>query len=160
MVRRILVIVAVLSLVSILGCSGTGGQKESSSSPAPQTLRKAEIDEKWQMYQLRIEAPADSTLPILLTLADGDKVDGYFYLEKGNDLDFQIAGSSLIYKLEGQGKKVSNRFSFVASQAQGTTYTLTLQNSASKEQDKVTIFLELIYPVTGSIFIPLESKQR
>lgn len=158
MAKKVLVIIAVLSLVSILGCSVTGGQKESSVPPAPQTLRKAEIDEKWQMYQLRIEAPAGSALPILLRLSDGDKVDGYFYLEKGSNLDFQIAGSSLLYKLEGQDKKSSSRFSFTATQEQGTTYILTLHNSASDKQDKVTVFLEIMYPVTGSIFIPLEAK--
>ncbi len=159
MLKKVLLIIAVLALISALGCTGTG-QKEPSaplSPPAPKTLRKAQIESKWQMYQLRIEAQAGNTLPILLQLADGDKVDGYVYLEKGTNLDFQITGKALIHRLEGPDKK-SSRFSFTASQEQGTTYTLTLHNGASAKQDKETIFLEIMYPVTGAIFIPLEAK--
>ena len=149
----------VLSLVSLLGCSGITGTR--SSLPSLKIIKKAEIGSGWQMYQLEINAPADSELPILLKLADGDKVDGYYYLEEGNNLDFQIAGNSLIYKAEGQatggsGKTASSRFSFVASDAQGKSYTLTLSNGAKR--DKVTVFLEVIYPVSGSIFFPLETK--
>jgi hypothetical protein len=113
------------------------------------------------MYQLRIELGKEEELPILLKLADGDKVDGYFYVEKGSALDVLIAGKSQIYKFSAPPKaeQVSDRFSFTATQAQGNMYILTLSSTASGDKDRVTTFLELVYPASGSIFIPLELKK-
>jgi len=100
----------------------------------------------------------------MLKLDDQDEVDGYFYLESGSITDFQITGKSLIYSAQAQGTPVpggisSARFSFIASQAQGTTYTLTFSNADDdgNARTKKTIFMEIIYPTTGSLFIPVET---
>ena len=57
---------------------------------------------------------------------NGEKVECYFYLEKGKDVDVQITGDSLIHELQAlnSGKLVeptSCRFSFVADATQGDT---------------------------------------
>jgi len=114
------------------------------------------------MDQLIVDVGADDESLILLRLAYGDKVDGYFYVEKGNGISFQITGNSLIYEASakeagGSSQVGSDRFSFVASQTQGNTYTLTFRNPA---QTKVTVFLEVIYPIGGSLFMPIERKQE
>ncbi len=162
MIRRILTVIMVLSLVFVVGCSELN-LTQRPSGPSHEIVRKATLGSKWQMYQIRIDEAAGEELTILLKLVDGDKVDGYFYLEKGNNVDFQITANSLIYKSQPQDvtKGISSdRFAFTASTTQGISYTLTFRNTASadEKQAKTTIFLEVIYPATASIFTPLDKK--
>ena len=168
MTKRIILAAVLLSSVILLpGCSEiseiTQGLTQTSSRTGPEIIRNAELGAKWQMTQMKMELGAGDELSILLKLANGDEVDGYFYLEKGDDIDFQITGDSLIYESrekdgKDSGEVASDRFSLTATQAQGTTYTLTFSNTADSPGSKVSIFLELIYPVAGSIFIPVETK--
>jgi hypothetical protein len=51
---------------------------------------------------------------------------------------------------------MSDRFSFVASQALGTAYVLKFTNNATDKT--VTLFVELIYPTTGKMRGPLDVK--
>ncbi len=156
MLRTIVAAFFMLALVAVAGCSKSSGD---SPSPAPvnfEVLRKADIASKWRMQQVRIDLRAGSELPILLKLADGDPVDGYFYLEKGDSLGFRISASSTIYESSasaGSRGVNSDRFSFVAKQAQGSTYTLTLTGS---KQTDATVFLEIVYPLTDPVFTPMK----
>ena len=157
MVKRILTAIVIVSLLLVAGCSDAGG----SSPPASyEILKKVELASKWRMYQVRLEIPSGAELPLLLKLADGDKVDGYFNLEAGVNLEFSISGNSQLYKSAVQGgvsgKTVSDRFSFTASQAQGNMYVLTFRNGDKKEG--ASVFLEVISPISAPIFVPLESK--
>lgn len=159
MIKRIIIAIMILSLVSILGCEEisrlTQEQTQKSSSTNLKILKAVELGSEWEMKQMRFDVGAGDEVAILLKLSDGDKVDGYFYLEKGDSLDFRITGKTLIDKSE-----VQDRFSFVANQDQGDTYTLTFHNTADDDdrQETVTVFLEVIYPITGSVYIPVEGK--
>lgn len=155
MEKRILAVISVISLIFVLGCSIV----TPTSTPASnEIVRKSEIGAKWQMYQIRTEIPAGGEFSLLIKLADGDNVDGYFYLEKGSNVDFRINANSLVYNSEPTaGKVASDRFSFTASLLQGSTYVLAFSNS-SKEQDKDVVFLEVIFPIGGTIFMPFNAK--
>lgn len=160
MIKRFIIAAAVLLLIPVYGCSAISMNK-SPSLVGPEIIRKAELAPNWQMYQLDVQMMGSTEFPILLKLNDGDRVDGYFYLETEGNLDFHIMGNSVIYKSEAtsEGRKVtSGRFSFSATQAQGSTYTLSFHNVDGEKQTKATAFLEVIYPASGSIFTPLEAK--
>jgi hypothetical protein len=166
-IKRVLIISLVFSLILIAGCSQvsdlTGDITSKSSGENLEITREAKLGTEWQVKQMEIELAADDELSILMKLDSGDTVDGYFYLEKGEDVDFNISGNSLIHKSEAPSDDesegvTSDRFSFVASKSQGDTYTLTFLNNASDSQDKIKVFLEVIYPDTASLFIPLVNK--
>jgi hypothetical protein len=158
MFKKVLIIAVLLSLISFLGC--TSSSTETTKSPASvKSIREATITSQWKIMQVEINMQAD--VSIMLDLATGDKVDGYFYVEDGDGISFAIYGNSLIYQSQGTNSKVtSDRFSFSASQAQGIAYTLKLAPISTNSQGKgnSTVFLELIYPVTGQIFVPFGTK--
>ena len=142
------------------GCSSsTGGS--STAKPSQEILRESAIGADWQMYQIRLILPHGSNFPLLLKLAGGDKVDGYFYLEKGTNVDFGINADSPLYHStpNATGQVSSDRFSFTASKDQGSTYSLQFNTTANSTEQEV-VFLEVIYPVKGSfaVFVPLETK--
>lgn len=154
--KDVLCLLLPLLLVVSSGC-------QISASKSPATVRGAELAGEWRMAQLLLSLEAGDESLVLLRLADRDKVDGYFFLEKGSAINFQIAGNSLIYEsrardAEALSKVTSDRFSFVASQAQGNTYTLTFRNPDEDEKTKAVVFLEVIYPVGGTLFLAIERK--
>ena len=130
--RRLFFIV--LSIVSTVvltaGCSSSEG---SSSTPKPtqEILRKSSIGADWQMYQIRLIIPHGTSYPVVLKMAEGDKVDGYFYLEKGSNVDFGINADTPLYHStpNASGIVSSDRFSFNASREQGSTYTLQFSST-------------------------------
>lgn len=157
--KRIVIAILILSLVAIPGCEEisrlTQEPTSTSSPPNLKILKAEELGSAWEMKQIIFDVGTGDEVAILLKLSDGDKVDGFFYLEKGEDIDFRITGKGLLYQSE-----VQDRFSFVANPAQGDTYTLTFHNPADDDDQptKVTIFLEVIYPISGSIYVPVESE--
>ncbi|HEY82489.1 MAG TPA: emp24/gp25L/p24 family protein [Dehalococcoidia bacterium] len=157
--KKIIIAIVLLSLMlATLGCEELSRlTQETAQKSAPsnlQILKAVELGAKWEMKQLRFDIGAGDEVAILLKLAQGDKVDGYFYLEKGESIDFRITGKSLLFSSEAQ-----DRFSFVAEQTQGDTYTLTFRNTEAGDQPaKVTVFLEVIYPVGGSLYVPVEEE--
>lgn len=163
-ILKIVLVIMVVVLVAVFpGCSQISDLTQPSSQEAPDVVRGAELGGKWWMDQLRVNIDAGDELLVLLRLDPGDKVDGYFYVEKGESINFQIIGDSLIYEslpqyMEDSLKITSDRFSFVATQTQGSTYTLTLRNPGDEGQTKVRVFLEVIYPIGGSLFTPLERE--
>lgn len=161
--KGILAIAIALS-VALLGCSQIPDLTRQSSPASTKIVREAKLGSSWEMRQISFEVAAGEKLPILLKLSDGDRVDGYFYLEKGRNVDFQVMANSLVYKSQSPGNApagiTSDRFSFIASQAQGSSYSLIFSNPApsTDKEAKVAVFLEVVYPASGSIFNLLGNK--
>ena len=158
--KIILAVMLLLLSTVAYGCSQISELTQGSSSKSPDIVRGAELGEEWRMDQMLVNVEAGKESLILLRLDYGDKVDGYFYVEKGDDIKFQITGNSLIYEASAKDSSgvTSDRFSFRASQEQGNTYTLTFGNPSEGRTVKATIFLEVIYPADGSLFMPIEKK--
>src|SRR3989304_2297753 len=96
MLKKILVLGAALVLVAAIGCSSKSNSTEKAPPARLKIVREAKIGSQWEMKQGEKKGEKEFTLDI--KLAEGNKVDGYFYLERGSHVDFQISGSSLIYQ--------------------------------------------------------------
>lgn len=163
--KRAALAAVVLSVMLITACSTGSGVVGGSAKPTPKTIREASLSAKWQLRHITIELAPGQQMPVGLKLADGDRVDGYFYQEKGNaPIDFEVSGTSVVYRTTPAGAIVpgvsSDRFFFVASQAQGNFYYLMFKNvtPAADKAEKAIIFLELLYPSTGSVYTLLNGK--
>jgi hypothetical protein len=162
MIKKVIFILIILALIGTLGCSLSSRTTTTAAPASVKTIREAGIASAWAMKQLEINL--ESELSIVLKLAAGDKVDGYYYLEKGDNIGFKITGNSLIYESEAQDAKAqsitSDRFSFTASQDQGIAYTLTLSAVGNTDKNTVvpTVFLEIIYPASASVYVPIGTK--
>jgi hypothetical protein len=161
MIKKFSLVLAVLILIVTVGCSF--GKSTGTTTPAANVrqVRQAELSGKWAVKQLEINL--ESSISIMLTLAEGDMVEGYYYMEKGNGLTFQISGVSLIYESQPADAKsavTSDRFSFTASSGQGKAYTLKLTpaKGSTTEKAAATVFLEIVYPATGEVFVPMGTK--
>ncbi len=152
-------IIAVILLAFLLPFSGceeisdlTQGASTSSSQGNLKIVKSVELGSAWQMKQISFRVDAGQEVAILLKLSDGDKMDGFFHLEKGDTVDFRITAKSQLFR-----SNEANRFSFTASQAQGDTYTLLFRNTAEEDesQKSITVFLEVIYPLKGEIYVPV-----
>ena len=150
-------------LLVIIAASAFGCPAALTSTPTQpsnvKTIRETTIAPDWAMKQMEIVLEGDTS--IVLKLATGDEVDGYFYVEDDKVIYFIISGTSLIYesyKAGSDDKKVSSdRFSFVATTLQGIAYTLQL-NPANDASIGAKVVIELIYPASGEIFIPIGTK--
>ena len=151
MFKRVLAVgLLLISLVGIFGCTSV----DSSKTPASiRYVREAEIAATWQMKQIELNFKSD--MSVTLELAAGDKVDGYFYVTTTEGVNFTISGLSQLYSSE-QGV-MSDRFSFTASQPQGIDYKLKFTATGSEDKDTI-VFLEIIYPKTGEVLVPLGTK--
>jgi hypothetical protein len=163
MIKRLCVLLAAVVLLVASGCSSNNGNVTATpTQPAGiKEVRQAQIARIWEMKQLEINL--DSSTSILLTLKESSEVSGYFYLTRGNNIDFRISGESIIYQsvpASVSSNITSDRFSFTANKAQGIAYKLELIPDEKGEGKKIipTVFLELIYPVSGEIFVPMETK--
>lgn len=153
-------IFGLLSLIAFSGCDQISDITGGTTSDAPDIVRGADIDEEWRMDQMLVNVGPEAEALVLLRLDNEDKVDGYFYLEKGNNIEFHITGNSQIYTAsDGDSSSLtSDRFTFRATQDEGNMYTLTFYNPGTGSQNKATVFLEVIYPVGGSLFMPIERE--
>jgi hypothetical protein len=164
MVKKILCMLIALSLLGITGCDLVSkAQSTVTTVPASvKAVREAKIGQTLIMKQMEIDLASE--VSIVVTLSEGNAVEGYFYLTKGNNISFSITGNSLVYASQptdsATGVVTSDKFSFVATQAQGAYYTLALKpaKDASGKSSATTVFLEIIYPATGSLFVPLGTK--
>ena len=156
--KKVFIAVAALMVLSALlftGCdelSGLAGSSGQNASSDFKIVKSVKLGDDWEMKQMSFKVAPGDDLDILFKLDDGDEVDGYFYLEKGDAVNFRITGKTQLFRSEDE-----DRFSFAASQAEGDTYTMTFVNPADEDSNKsVNVFLEVIYPQSGSIFIPVE----
>ena len=155
--KRIIIAIMILSLIPILGCEEisrlTQDTTQESTAPNLKILTAVELGSEWEMKRITFDVGANGEVAILLKLSDGDEVDGYFYLEKGEEIDFSITGKTSLLESE-----VQDRFSFTASQDQGDTYTLAFRNTTDDPKKKASVVLEVIYPVGGSVYIPVAGE--
>jgi hypothetical protein len=166
MLKKLACIILALTLLGISGCSlaeKANSTSASATTPASvRTVKEFTINKVWAVKQLEIDLVKE--IAIELKLKDGDKVDGYFSVVKGSITGFNISGVSSIYASKSTDTETlrinSDRFSITASQGQGGSYTLTFNaaTSADGKSNETTVYLELIYPATGSLYVPYGTK--
>ena len=165
--KKIFLMLMLSVLVFSLGCAElgelAGDLTTSSAGKTPKVVRSATLESEWAMKQVELKMGADEEIEILLKLSEGDEVDGYFYLESGTIYGFEISGTTSLYMIKqesGEEGVSSGRFSFTATEDEGITYTLMFSTRGDEDevQTSKTIFLEIIYPKNGSLFIPVESE--
>jgi len=113
------VIIAIILLTILLpfsGCNEISQLTQSSATSSSQAnlniVKSVQLGTSWQMKQISFKVDAAQEVAILLKLSDGDKVDGFFYLEKGDTVDFRITGKSQVFRSAD-----AERFSLTARQA-------------------------------------------
>jgi uncharacterized secreted protein with C-terminal beta-propeller domain len=150
MFKKAVIVVLLFAMVfSIFGC--TSSNNSTTKSPASiEYIREAKIATVWQMKQIQLNFTNE--MSVTVELAPGDKVDGYFYVVNGGTISFTISGISQIYA--SPSGTTSDRFSFTATQDQGIDYKLKFTVGSGD----VTVFLELIYPATGQVLVPIGTK--
>ena len=154
--KAIIATILLTFIFPLLGCEEisdlTQGASTSNSQSNLKIEKSVELGSEWQMKQIDFKVEAGQEVAILLKLAEGSEVDGFFYLKKGETVDFRIAGKTQIFR-----SSEADRFSFTASQSQGDTYNLLFRNTADEEetQKSITVSLEVIYPLKGEIYVPV-----
>ena len=153
------IIIAVILLIFVfplLGCEEisdlTQGASTSISQSDLKIERSVELGSSWQMKQIDFKVESGQEVAILLKLAEGGEVDGFFYLKRGETVDFRITGKTQIFRTN-----TADRFSFAANQNQGDTYNLLFRNTADEDETNksITVSLEVIYPLKGEIYVPV-----
>jgi len=86
MLKRVTVAVILLTLLfSLSGCEEISGLTQGVSTSTSQAnlkiVKSEELGSTWLMKQISFKVGAGQKVEILLKLSDGDKVDGFFYLE-------------------------------------------------------------------------------
>ena len=149
MFKKVLVVaVLLLSLTGIIGCTS-----DAQAPASVKSIRDAKIGTQWQVKQVEISFKTDTFVTV--ELAAGDKVDGYYYILNGDGISFNISGISQIYTSPQDA--TSDRFSFTASQAQGIDYKLKFTTTGTGNAE-ATIFLEILYPINGTVLVPFGTK--
>ena len=79
------VIGAMLVIITLAAFGCPSARTETTASPANvKTIRETKISPNWAMKQMEITLEGETK--IVLTLATGDEVDGYFYLTSGENI--------------------------------------------------------------------------
>ena len=168
--------ILILSLLAATLLVGCAGQTTTSTTPTRvySIVKVTEITDlqgvKWENYQIRLTLQGGGTFPIDLNLAAGNVVSCWYTTEKpasGGSVNFQIeAGTALIYPITATGSgavgNTSDKLTFTATQANGTSYRLVFHNNLSDINSKEVIYTEINYPTNASgedsIFIPLQTN--
>ncbi|MDD5338220.1 MAG: hypothetical protein PHG35_02245 [Dehalococcoidales bacterium] len=152
MCKKAAIAVLLFAMVfSIFGCTSGNSDTATTTKPASiEYIRESKLANIWQMKQIQLNFTNETSITI--ELAAGDKVDGYFYVVGGGTISFTISGLTQIYA--SSNGTTSDRFSFTASQEQGIDYKLKFTVGSGD----TSVFLEIIYPVTGSVLVPIGTK--
>ncbi len=179
--RYILTVLMILSILTTSLLAGCVGKSGVTSTPTRKydIVKVTDIVDsqgaKWKIYQLRLTLEGGATFTIDLNLTNNDNVECWYTTEKptsGGSVNFQVkAGAAVIYpsgttsSTAGNSTALGNtsdRLSFAATQANGTSYRLIFHDNLADINSKETIFTEITYPNNNSgedsIFIPLETN--